>query len=668
MGVDDSDSDKFKISLLDALGAVGKDFFTITSTGQIGGNTSSPDATATYHWVTSGSMPNTIYEETRAGFSVQLEFRNPVRDWWVQADSSPDVFCIEDRTYLAPSYDPKPFIIKGGANNIGFWRAATSSWGNNALRVGTVGIVNTAPTTSPVDAYQFWAEDFGVGGTVCPFFRTENDVTVKLNQNVGSDGSPTFVHETLTQATGVAPLTITSTTMVANLNVQYLNGKTDTDFGPAAAKYIVQEADGTLTNEQALEDLATGIVKNTTGTGVLSIALAGTDYEVALGNPALDGMVLSSTALGVRSWIAAGGALAVDDLTDVNAPAPADNDILRFDTASGDWMNEALPAGGAHDTLSATHTDTLASAVSRGSIIYGNSTPKWAELAVGNAGQVITTDGTDVMWGAGASGAPTAAQYLTLAAHADLTAERILSPQGTIKSVDGGAGLSYYLTHGLKYKTSSDTPDDDFTADALDVKWTVVDGAAGSVSLLGSAGNIYDLTTRDSYLLVQAINGDEFQIRQDYTLPDHSSIILCVSGSVSFDGAPAITNNELWAGLGINDNDAGFNSGTYQILFFDTDLNNVRGHHYSGSTQGALPAGTFPIGQKLYCRFAREGLTYYAFMSIDGETWLPMGSVTVAGAYTNVWVFVDSQATVSTPVPIQAFDWIRLGTNAVDPW
>jgi hypothetical protein len=45
-------------------------------------------------------------------------------------------------------------------------------------------------------------------------------------------------------------------------------------------KYIVQEADATLTNEQSLGALTTGLLKNTvTGTtGVLSTAVAGTDY------------------------------------------------------------------------------------------------------------------------------------------------------------------------------------------------------------------------------------------------------------------------------------------------------------------------------------------------------------------------------------------------------
>lgn len=53
-------------------------------------------------------------------------------------------------------------------------------------------------------------------------------------------------------------------------------------FAPISATYITQTADATLTNEQALGSLATGILKNTTTTGILSIAVAGTDYENVL--------------------------------------------------------------------------------------------------------------------------------------------------------------------------------------------------------------------------------------------------------------------------------------------------------------------------------------------------------------------------------------------------
>lgn len=44
------------------------------------------------------------------------------------------------------------------------------------------------------------------------------------------------------------------------------------------------------------------------------------------------------------------------------------------------------------------HSDTVAQSVSRGSIPYGNSTPKWDELAIGAANRLLRSDGTDVSW------------------------------------------------------------------------------------------------------------------------------------------------------------------------------------------------------------------------------------------------------------------------------
>lgn len=58
-------------------------------------------------------------------------------------------------------------------------------------------------------------------------------------------------------------------------------GGSGSSGAPTDATYITQTANGTLSAEQALSSLATGLVKNTTGTGVLSIAAAGTDYAAA---------------------------------------------------------------------------------------------------------------------------------------------------------------------------------------------------------------------------------------------------------------------------------------------------------------------------------------------------------------------------------------------------
>ncbi len=66
----------------------------------------------------------------------------------------------------------------------------------------------------------------------------------------------------------------------ASINVTGSSG------APTDATYITQTANGSLSSEQALGSLATGIVKNATTTGVLSIASAGTDYVVPAGNVA----------------------------------------------------------------------------------------------------------------------------------------------------------------------------------------------------------------------------------------------------------------------------------------------------------------------------------------------------------------------------------------------
>ena len=55
---------------------------------------------------------------------------------------------------------------------------------------------------------------------------------------------------------------------------------------PTDAGYITKTPNTELSNEQALSQLGTGLVKNTTGTGVLSIAAEGTDY-VGIGDSRL---------------------------------------------------------------------------------------------------------------------------------------------------------------------------------------------------------------------------------------------------------------------------------------------------------------------------------------------------------------------------------------------
>lgn len=61
--------------------------------------------------------------------------------------------------------------------------------------------------------------------------------------------------------------------------------------------------------------------------------------------------------------------------------------------------NAAGSGGAAHAILDGSvHSDSVADAVTRGSIIYGNATPKWDELVVGAADTFLGSDGTDVSY------------------------------------------------------------------------------------------------------------------------------------------------------------------------------------------------------------------------------------------------------------------------------
>uniref|UniRef100_A0A6M3IXU6 Tail protein n=1 Tax=viral metagenome TaxID=1070528 RepID=A0A6M3IXU6_9ZZZZ len=133
-----------------------------------------------------------------------------------------------------------------------------------------------------------------------------------------------------------------------------------------------------------------------------SYSLVGTSYKVAIGWNALEGTSYR-TKIGTKE-----NPPILPAMTTAERDAlPAANGLVIYNTTEnrceeyGDGSWGAFgEAGSGHELLSATHTDTAASAVSRGSIIVGDSTPEWAELAVGGAGTYLKADGADAAWGA----------------------------------------------------------------------------------------------------------------------------------------------------------------------------------------------------------------------------------------------------------------------------
>ncbi len=461
---------------------------------------------------------------------------------------------------------------------------------------------------------------------------------------------------------------------------------------PLNAKFIVQEANATLTAEQSLGALATGILKNTTtaGVGVLSIAVGAdlpahehdsayisiiaapaanhfpyqtaggelidstydaASFELALGNPGVDDYVLSSKIDGTRAWIAAGGALALDDLTDVDLTGLADNNIIRYDSVSGNWLAEALPAAANHDLMSATHADTTAAAVVRGDIITAQgASPTWKALAAGTAGYVLTMGANEPAWAANAAGAPTAAKYIVGLAHADLSAEKV-KPQ-------------LYNNYDI-----DDTPaapnalDDEFDDSSLDVKWTIANDPAGA--------NALTETAYPGYVWVGLTEaGSNTELYQ--TAPAGNAVATYVA-KVSIAAQGLATEIGEWASVEVYLGD----SVNAQYIGSAIQINNASGDTWGLRAQGLNDGGAMSTPQLqiispagfVYIKLEKStnaaytsANTYNAYYSLNGITWWQVGThaKTFTGACNRVGIrFTHPKSQAGTPTGTAIVDFFR---------
>lgn len=138
-------------------------------------------------------------------------------------------------------------------------------------------------------------------------------------------------------------------------------------------------------------DLSLNLVENT----AISIWVGSTNITTV-------GTIATGTWEATDVGIAHGGTgqstqqAAIDALTNVSAAT--NEHVLTKDTATGNAIFKAA-AGSSHAILDgSTHSDSVADAVTRGSIIYGNSTPKWDELVLGTNTKFLMSDGTDLAY------------------------------------------------------------------------------------------------------------------------------------------------------------------------------------------------------------------------------------------------------------------------------
>lgn len=154
--------------------------------------------------------------------------------------------------------------------------------------INVAGVINVPTPTSALHAANKDYVDSAAAGSLPSSLANQTLITDGANAKSFSSTLPAAVQTNITSLGTVATGTWNATTIsVAKGGTGAITAavaRTNLAAAPNTSKYILQTADSELPNAQALSVLATGIVKNTTTTGLLSIATAGTDYY-SLNNP-----------------------------------------------------------------------------------------------------------------------------------------------------------------------------------------------------------------------------------------------------------------------------------------------------------------------------------------------------------------------------------------------
>jgi len=203
---------------------------------------------------------------------------------------------------------------------------------------------------------------------------------------------------------------------------------------PIDATYITQTSNATLTAEQALSGLATGILKNTTLTGVLTIAVSGTDYT-NIGN------TIESSE--------------ITDLT-IAAADIANSAITNAKISEMDWIKlQTYPASctcGANQAVQIIG-DACTCINVGGGTIGGSGTANYIPLWTGATTQGTSTiyqSGSNVGIGTTAPGAKLTVNNPTTAGKTGASGDAIYayanSANAAISAEQGGTGYAGYFS------------------------------------------------------------------------------------------------------------------------------------------------------------------------------------------------------------------------------
>lgn len=322
-----------------------------------------------------------------------------------------------------------------------------------------------------------------------------------------------------------------------------------TGLAPIGAKYIVQESDADLTNEQSLGLLTTGIVKNTTtaGVGVLSIAVAGTDYVAPA---ALDeliddrvGSLLVAGNLITLTYNDAGNTLTIA----VSSLSETIDDRVAALLVAGAGIGLSYNDAGGALTISNTAGGTVGGTGTAGRI------PQWA------TGGADLQDSTLIKTGAG---------LLTLSAAGAAT----LTIDASIRLTGSGASSGDALIfNGTAFAPTALTPaaigaiDGSGTAGRL-AQWSDADTLAAA-TLIKSGAGVLTLSAAGAYTLTIPATGTAAlgsgTANQIAYWSDANT--LASDTDLRFDGTRMALGTTIDAATRLVINGTGTSSGTYGL-------------------------------------------------------------------------------------------------------
>ena len=296
---------------------------------------------------------------------------------------------------------------------------------------------------------------------------------------------------------------------------------------PVDAQYLVTSLNATLTQERLI-DVNNGLTFTDLG--------ANNNFQIDLGTPS------NVTSTSTNSVTASSHTHALDTL--IGSPGTYGNATNvaqvtvdakgRLTAVSNVSISGTPPA--MHALLGIYHSDTTTDSVTRGSLIYGNSTPAWDELGYPGSLHHLQTSGQDVVWdeditmsasswiGIGSSnprvefessyieilGGNTGVGKTTPASilHVYENTASVGTSTGITIEQDGGgdAQLQFYFTGGQRWVLGIDNSDSDKFKIGRGAGWTT----ATTIAIDTSGNTVFDGDITADMLTVSAADAIDF--------------------------------------------------------------------------------------------------------------------------------------------------------------